>query len=62
MFTLGLKDFLSVTPHTTQSVTGHNSIIIYVTELKNKPQGACTQLTEDPLLGLIFPLDLFRIL
>ena len=32
------------TPHSAMIATGHNSNIIYVTELQNIPQGACTQL------------------
>ena len=42
---LGLKD-LTWQPHTAQLVSGHNTNIIYVTELKNMPQGACTQLVK----------------
>ena len=51
------RGFNVTTPHT--SVTGHNSNIIYVTELKNTPQGACTQL-KTPIT--LFPLDLFLVL
>ena len=44
MFPFGAQGFYNVTtPHIT-SVTGHNSNIVYVTERKNTPQGACTQL------------------
>ena len=36
------RSFTIIMP--TMIATGHNSNIIYVTELQNIPQGACTQL------------------
>ena len=42
MFTYGAQGLNVTAPHIT-SVTGHNSNIIYVTELKNTPQGASKQ-------------------
>ena len=39
MFTFAAQGFIC---DTAQSVTGHNSNIIYVTELKNTPRRDCT--------------------
>ena len=46
MFTFGAQGFFKRDNPTAQSVTGHNSKLIYVTELKSTPQGACTQLKK----------------